>query len=36
MAKYYSSDQIGKNEMGWASGTYVGGESGIQGFGEEI
>jgi hypothetical protein len=32
---YYSGDQIKKNEMGWAYGTYGEEERCIQGFGGE-
>jgi hypothetical protein len=30
--KYYSSDKIKKNEMGWACGTFEGEESCTEGF----
>ena len=34
--KYYSGDQIGKNEMGGVCGTHVGEERGIQNLGGEM
>jgi len=36
LTKYYSGDQIEKNEMGGACGMYGGEERCIQGFGGEI
>jgi hypothetical protein len=35
ITKYYSGDQIKKNEVGGACSTYGGGERCIQGFGGE-
>jgi hypothetical protein len=35
LTKYFSGDQIKKNEMGGAHGTYGGEERHIQGFGGE-
>ena len=31
----FCGDKIEKNEMGWACGSYGGGEAGVQGPGEE-
>ena len=33
--QYFSSDQIEKNEMGWACSTYRGEDRCVQGFGGE-
>ena len=35
LTKYYSCDQIKKNELGWACDTYGRQERCIQGFGGE-
>ena len=33
LTQYFAGDKIEKNEMGWACGSYGGGEGGVQGPG---
>ena len=35
LTQYFAGDKIEKNEMGWACGSYGGGEGGVQGLGGE-